>query len=979
MIFTDDHGVGGRLRSSLEAVGASCILVAPGEKFERVAPDSYQLNESLTEDFRRLLTEHLNEGRLSGIVYLWGLEIPPPELNSLASLERAQRLGCLSLTYMVQAVARAGWKQAPRLWVVTNNVHDIGNRGGTISLSQAPVWGLAKTVRLEHPELDCTTVDLGSELHSEEVEALCNELLLGEREPEVALRGSERFVARLARLLPAVTAAAGLVPPPLIKKALAGRRDRSFQLEVAQPGILDSLRFRATPRRGPGVGEVEIDVSVTGLNFVDVLKALNVIPAPNGATSFFGAECAGTVCALGEGVGGLEVGDEVVAIAPDCFGGFTTTKAALVVRKPEHLSPEEAATIPVAFATAYFALHRAGGLREGERVLIHAAAGGVGLAAVQIARQTGAEIFATAGSEEKREYLRSLGVEHVMSSRSLDFADEVMRRTGGRGVDVVLNSQSGEAMMKGLAILSPFGRFLEIGKRDIFQNGALPLGPFRNHLSYFAVDLHRLSQERPELVGALLRELMRHFEERSFSPLPLQIFPLANVADAFRFMAQARHVGKIVVYQREDEEVPVVESDAARSLFSPDGTYLITGGLGGLGLTFARWMADQGVRHLVLVSRSGPGAPARKSLEEIEKAGARLLLVQADVASEEQLGRAFAEIEQTMPPLRGVIHAAGVLDDVTLLRAGARHFQTVMAPKVQGAWNLHTLTQHLPLDFFVMCSSAASLFGSPGQGNYSAANAFLDALAHYRRAKGLHALSVNWGPWSEVGGATGAAREGRLAYRGVGGITSDEGVEALGLLLGQGEVQAGVVNFNLRQWQQFYPKVADSPLFSDLSREATVAEAGEGVQAARESGFRNTLAAAPASQRQSLVAAHLQEQIGRVLGLPPSELRLDVPLADVGLDSLMTIELRNRLEAALGLTLSSTLAWNYPTIHALSQHLTAQMFPPAQTAAPPAPDPPRDGSERTTVEAADLDKLSQEELAALLAQEIVPDDKRRPK
>jgi len=327
------------------------------------------------------------------------------------------------------------------------------------------------------------------------------------------------------------------------KNPLLLPEDFNFCLEISSPGTLDTLKFRPIPRRKPDPGEVEIEVCATGLNFIEVLFALGLLPNPPGFRAKFGLECAGRIAALGAGVEDFALGDEVIAFSPACFSLFTTTSTSSIAHKPPHLTLEQAATIPAAFVTAYHALVNLGRLREGERVLIHAATGGVGMAAVNIAQYIGAEIFATAGNEEKRAFLRSLGITNVMDSRSLAFADEVMTRTDGKGVDVVLNSLGGEFISKSLSILAHYGRFLELGKRDIYKNTQLGLGLFEKHLSFFAIDV---GTDLPDF-GSVWREVLQHFNSGHFKPLSYRVFPITEVTEAFKYMAQARHIGKIVV------------------------------------------------------------------------------------------------------------------------------------------------------------------------------------------------------------------------------------------------------------------------------------------------------------------------------------------------------------------------------------------------------------------------------------------------
>jgi acyl transferase domain-containing protein/acyl carrier protein len=982
LIFADGHGVGATLASLLQRRGDTCVIALPGEAYKRLGPGHYELDWANPEEFQRLLKDALGADRPScrGVVHLWSLDAVPPEETSLASLDASQGLGCCSVLYTAQALAQADWQNSPRLWVVTRAVQAVGEEAATVSVAQAPVWGLGAVISNEHPELHCTRVSLSLTIAPEEIQSLFDEICAGDSEEQVALRGNARYVARLVRW----PSEAGQMTPPEASaeaKSMVAASGQNYRIEISTPGILDHLTLRPTGRLEPGPGEVEIQVHAAGLNFLDVLKAMGIYSALEpGAPIALGAECTGKITAVGKGVENLLVGDEVVAISPSfsrtsLFSAFVTIPAHLVIPKPTHLSSEEAAAIPITFLTAYYALHHLGRLSQGERVLIHAAAGGVGLAAVQLAQRAGAEIFATAGNEEKREFLRSLGIQHTMDSRSLAFADEVMECTGGEGVDIVLNSLVGEAIPKSLAILKPYGRFLEIGKRDIYQNSQIGLGPFKNNLSFFAIDLARLVEERPAFMTSLFREVMQYFEHNTLHAPPFQIFPISEVASAFRCMAQARHIGKIVV-SLQAQEVLIAPAREEPTAFRSDGTYLITGGLGGLGLTVAQWMVRQGARHLVLVGRSGASVAAQAVLDAMQEAGAEVVVATADVAREEQVARLLSSIGQSMPPLRGVIHAAGILDDGILLHLNRERLQAVMAPKMSGAWNLHALTLNEPIDFFVLFSSVVSCLGSPGQGNYAAANAFLDALAQYRRSQGRPALSINWGPWSGVGLAAAQSNRGeRLMGRGLESITPEQGIDVLGQLLRQDVAQVAVMPFHLQQWCRFYPTAAASPLFATLAQEWGGKATPSSRPPHKEGGIRQELLrVAPGRMRRSLLESYLQAQVAQVLQLAPSRIDVYKPLRTMGLDSLMSLELRNRLEVGLGLTLSATLTWNYPTIAVLASHLAGMMgIPLEDTAEPKAKESVQTASWQEKAEEIDralrdIEQLSEDNARRLLAE-----------
>ncbi|MCC7360974.1 MAG: SDR family NAD(P)-dependent oxidoreductase, partial [Anaerolineales bacterium] len=955
---------GAGLAAHLAARAERCVVVSSGSYFAQLAPDHYQLDPQAADGFRRLLREALPSSAppCRGIVYQWGLDIPPVDL--VAAPTAASLPAYAGLLHLAQALAQSGWRDAPRFWVVSRGAQAVGSPARHVNPGQAPLWGLARTLALEHPELACTCVDLDPDASADAPEVLGGLLWDADAEEQVALRAGERFVARLLPWLPNAPASH---PPPT---APAG--EQSFRLEMDTPGILDGLTLRAMPRRAPGPGEVEIAVEAAGLNFLDVLGALGARPDAVDGPLALGGECAGRVTAVGQGVTDLHIGDAVIALAPWSFATHVTTRALLAVPKPPRLTFAEAASVPVVFLTAYYALHEIGRLQPGERVLIHSAAGGTGLAALQLAQRAGAEVFATAGSEAKRDLLGQLGVAHVADSRSLGFAEAFRAATGGQGVDVVLNSLAGPALEHSLALLAPYGRFLEIGKKDIYQNTALGLAPFRRNLSYAAIDLARLIVERPEYVRRLLEEILRLFALGELRPLPLTTYPLARAGSAFHAMAQARHVGKLVLLTAERATTPIAPAvPHAAALIHPDGAYLITGGLGGLGLQLAGWLLAQGARHLVLAGRRPPAAEAEASLAALRAAtpSATLQTVPLDVSDRAAVAALLQRFGGDLPPLRGVIHAAAVLADSTLLNLDLARLQAVLAPKVAGAWNLHTLTRGLPLDFFVLFSSAAGLLGSPGQANYAAANAFLDALAHHRRALGLPALSLNWGPWAEVGLAAAQANRGqRLAVQGLAGLTPAEGLAAFGRLLGQSAPQVAVMKFNLRHWRQLFPRAAGSRLLthlpgSDPTPDAAATAAGQAMRA-------RLLAAAP-SLRQTLLETHLIQEIAQVLRLPLDQIDAATPLPTLGLDSLMALELRNRLELSLGVTLSATLIWGYPTVAALAPFLADKLGLPLQAApvAVPRPaEPPPSGPPPM------LEALSEDSAAALLAAKLAAFD-----
>jgi len=807
-----------------------------------------------------------------------------------------QNLRCLSAINLVQAVKSVASGYKPHLHLITSGALAGPADTAPIDPAQAPLWGFGRVLANEHPDFSTRMVDLHAPLDGALAAQLADELLRGDGETEVLLAGGQRFVNRMqpatmTQLAASSAPAADIAEPP-------------FQLDLAAQGGIDSLHLRAIEAPVSGPGQVALRVHAAGLNFRDVLWAMGMLPEEAVENGFAGAtigmECAGEVVSIGDGVTDFSVGDRVLAFAASSFASHVVTDAGAVARLPQGLGFAEAATIPTTFLTAYYALDHLARLQPGECVLIHGAAGGVGLAALQIAKLRGATVFASAGSDEKRRVLQLLGADHVLNSRSLEFADEILKITGGRGVDVVLNSLAGEAITKNLQILRPFGRFLEIGKRDFYANSRIGLRPFRNNLSYFGIDADTLLIERPELAREVFGQVMALFGAGALHPLPVTQVPVTRAAEAFRLMQQSRHIGKIVLTMAPDAPMarPVVNTLPA---IRPDATWLVTGGLGGFGLATARWLADQGVRSIALVGRKGATTEeARTGIATMEAAGARVTAFAADVTVPEDIAGVMAEIARTMPRLRGVVHAAMVLDDAPIMKLDGERLRRVLAPKIVGAWNLHAATRDIKLDHFILYSSGTTVVGNPGQANYVAANLYLESLVQYRRALGLPALAVAWGAIKDVGVlARNTGVEEMLQNRvGLAAIPAAEALADLGRLMAVDATRVSVAQFNLQRLGALLPATR-TPRFLAMAQEGAAAILSQASET-----LASLLAATPETERRGVVIARLRDHVGRVLGCGAAQVDPERSLAEMGLDSLMAVELAESLEQELGNSMS---------------------------------------------------------------------------
>jgi 8-amino-7-oxononanoate synthase len=928
LILGDRQNIGKTLAATLErqgnlrsvrTSGAAHLPVGncPVLLFAKSEADAAGVNPLDAAEMRRQIAEQAAIAPFTDVLYLWGLDAEQPGQSEKTLTQTCTQL-CGGVLHLVQALNAAQTSAAPRLWIATTATQAIfAPADPPPNVPQAALWGLARSLRQEQPDLCCTCIDLDA-ADADPATTLLAALQHTDSEDQIAYRQGTRYVARLK--------------PEPTKPALVVPDAPSFRLGLTQYGVLDHLALMPCQRRSPGPGEVEILVRAAGVNFRDVLNALGMLQPYLEQMGFataadvpFGGECAGVVVAVGDGVTAVRVGDAVMAAqAIGSLGQHVTVNAKWVAPKPESLTFAEAATIPTTFLTAVHGLRQLAVLQRGDRILIHAAAGGVGLAAVQLAQQIGAEVYATA-SAAKQDFLKSLGVQHVFDSRTLDFADQIAELTNGHGVDVVLNSLNGDYIPRSLALLSPHGRFVEIGKLGIWT--AEQVHAVRPDVAYFAFDLLDVSKEQPDYISELLNELTGQFQRGELQPLRHTVFEITEAPAAFRYMAQAKHIGKVVM------TLPPVLPQ--QPVVRPDGTYLITGGLGALGQLTALWLAEQGAKSLLLLGRKPPSAIAQTWISDLEAHGVTVTTAQVDVAEPEAIAPL---LEQCPLPLRGVVHAAGVLEDGVLQNLTWERFQSVLAPKVQGAWNLHNLTRSHDLDFFVCFSSVASLLGSAGQANYAAANAVLDGLMQHRRRLGLPGLSVNWGAWA-VGMSTQLmAREQQwLKSKGMTLITPEQGLPLLSELLRQNQVQAGVLPIDWATFRAAQPGRALPPFFERVlpaEEPVAVPAAPTLLQSLQQGG---DLQSDSYGNRLERLQQFIREQLAKVLGFSAPELiDLHDNFADLGMDSLMAVEFTHRLQAGLGYSISQALLFDHPSVAALADHV-ASTLPSAHTPATSAP------------------------------------------
>lgn len=843
------------LTAALKSHGAQCIAMC------------WTINGDLASSTQEL-RNNMRSGSFTGVVVLAGLTDGDP-------VHQAPRLACDYVRHLVHVSRELAEfsAQSPRLYVVTRNARTVLT-GDVPNLEQAGLRGLTRVIGAENPHLHATLIDLD---RATDAELLAHQLVSGSDEDETAWRDGQWYVARL---LPTQLA------PEDRRTAVVHHERDGMRVQIRTPGDLETMELVAWERIPPGSEQIEVTVSASSINFADVLIAFGRYPEFEGKLPELGTDFAGVVTAVGAGVAGHQVGDRVGGLSADgCWGTFLTCDARTAVTLPKGLSEGKAAAVTTATATAWHGLHDLAGIRSGEKVLIHSGTGGVGQAAIAIARAAEAEIFTTAGSEQRRQLLRDMGITHVYDSRSTQFAEQIRRDTSGYGVDIVLNSVSGAAQRAGIELLAFGGRFVEIGKRDIYGDSRLGLFPFRRNLAFYGVDLGLLSRSHPER----LRELLSTVYQLTVAgtlPMPQSThYPLAEVANAVRLMGSAQHTGKLVLDVPRTGSSRVRVPPAQVQVFRGDGAYIVSGGLGGLGLFLAEKMAAAGCGRIVLSSRSEPDLQTWHTIERIRASGCDIVVECGDISDETTARRLVATARATGLALRGVLHAAAVVEDAVLTNITDELIERDWAPKVYGAWHLHVATAEEPLDWFCSFSSAAALVGSPGQGAYAAANSWIDTFTSWRRAQGLPATGIAWGAWAQIGRGAAMAENTGVA------IAPEEGAYAFETLLRHDRVYTG------------YAPQVDAPWLIALAQTSPFAEAFRATKQDQKgtSKLHAELDGLPVDEWPARLRRLLSDQISLILRRSVDP---DHPLSEYGLDSLGSLELRTRIEAETGIRIS---------------------------------------------------------------------------
>ena len=911
IIASDEFGVGQSLAADMAARNQTVVLAGDDERqSSEPSITTASVDMQSRESWRALIEGLPADVPLRGIVHLASLDGQSEDASATDLAADATHAGGSALA-LVQGIGDADATLANGIWFIT--------RGGQVlererlgQLTGALLWGFGKVVAQEAPHLQPRMIDLDP-ANPVPLSDIVNELMYPDAETHIAYRLGLRQAARLVR--------AGVE-----SERLTLPEGSRWFLEPDEGGALEELQVLDAPERPLEPWEVRVSVDASGLNFLSVFRSLGLVQE-----GLLGEELCGHVVEVGSDVTSVSVGERVVALAFGTFGSEAVMHGELVAHAPPNVPTTQLATMPTVFVTVALSYDLAK-LKAGDRVLIHAGAGGVGLAAIQLAQAAGAEVFATA-SAPKQAYLRSLGVEHVFDSRRTDFGQEILDATGGEGVDVVINSLTGEGFIEAsLSCLAQGGRFIELARVDIYSEEEMATA--RPDVDYHILELDTLKEHDPERPGAALKSVMKRVEAGELTPMIHSRWAMSEAPSAMKFMRAARHIGKIVL----------TNSPLETGRLREDRTYLVTGGLGGIGCVLAGWLAERGAGAIVLNGRRDPDPEAVEAIAALREQGVTVQVELADVTDKQAVDDMLERIDATLPPLAGVIHSVGVLSDAALTNQSWDSFRQVVWPKMLGAWHLHRATMHRDMNMFIVFSSIAGVLGNAGQVNHSAANAFLDQLAGHRRALGLPGQSIAWGAWSELGEA--AEQRERIAAQleaaGTGWITPQQGLNALESIVRQDLTTGMVASVD-------WPTIAEnsddaSPFLEDLL--ATSADDDDEEEESSDD-LMTQLQGSQQVDAEGILVSFLQKELQAVMRLPSAP-STSVGFFDLGMDSLMSVELRNRLNRTFAgeMVVSNTAVFDYPDITALARHLADELgqlddgSSPVSTTETAAPDTP---------------------------------------
>ncbi|MET0463360.1 MAG: SDR family NAD(P)-dependent oxidoreductase [Chitinophagaceae bacterium] len=805
-----------------------------------------------------------------------------------------------------------------RLDIVTANTQYVLEGDQCDNFDLFPLWGVGSVVGNEFGHISVRNIDIQMSPDDKTFNVPAEVFLQYRDESHLAVRANDVYARRMLQK-------EGATPATVLDEVNTSAEQ--VRLIYSDALGVKSLSYEREEKAAPADNELEIEVDDVSINFKDFLKVTGMISRKATVDTFFntaiGMDCAGIVTRTGKNVRSFKVGDQVMGFSKD--GAFRSAallqedKTSLV---PSALSGNHPSHVLLVFSTVIKALKGIARLQKGERILIHNAAGGVGLAAIQYAQHVGAEVYATTSKEEKAAYLHSIGVRNVYKLSNLEFVSRILHDTNGYGVDVVLSAVPGEVFYQSFALLAPYGRYLELGKKDIIDNSALPMQFFSRNLTFSALDLDKVINEKPWELQELFGEIRRGFDEGYYRPLPTAAFSADQVQEAFGLIDRGQNIGKVVV-EMKNKIVQAAMINKTTDLID-GGTCLVTGGTKGLGLEVAKWITSLGIKAVLLISRSGVEEGKEGSLlDYFKQKGVEVRVKQVDVSCAGAVSQMIADAERELPPIKAIIHSAMVLDDGLLNDLSEERFLKVMKPKIDGVLNLHRATLHLKIDHFISISSISSLVGNPGQGNYVAANAFLDGFSFFRQHTGRPSSVINLGVLLE----TGVVKRDKnlqliLESNGIKGFTNADVMKVFEKVISEPVTQVGYFDIDWKLWASNNNKSASLSLFKTAIQESKSRQVASGPQLE----VVTTLGELEVNERHVLMVSLVSGFLSDILKMPVEKIGADRGINQLGIDSVMVVELINLISRNLGVTMAPMEFLSGPTVNEISGSILFRLF-----------------------------------------------------
>lgn len=909
-IFTNDSSSGFYLK---ELLSGSTICLEPGKEYKKLDQDHYIIDLNDNNSINNIwnsTNKDVNIIMMPSIGYH----------NNTDELHMSER--CLNKIKPLLNIVKffSGEKDTKiKLTLITKGSQVAVESDIVASLEDSVLHGLGRLIVNEIPNCNVQLIDLEDQELAEDSEiswSLLAEIINNRNAfyEELAIRNGVIYNKKITNWK--------LDSTTNLKTVYF--QEEPLKLKIPETHLFEDLHFENLNREELKSDEIEILIENTVLNDKDCLKLSHKITDEHIEGTFsgknLGYECAGKVVRIGSDVKKVQIGDKVLALAPGTFQSFTITSEHLAVKCPSNLNIAESGVI-ISYITAIYCLRDKAAIKKDDKVLIDNATSGVGLAAIHYAKYVGAEIFATTNSDENSSFLKALGVQHIYNSAHLDFVTSIKGVTDGKGVDVVLSSQSGEIAYQNFSCLAPYGSYLDISKKDIIGNASMDMKFFSHNLSYITVDIDKMLTEKKETIAGLLKDLSNYLESGVLSSLPTYVFTVDHIFEAFNLMKDNNQIGNVVI---DFSNQPVDVISRKQGEVRGEGTYLITGGTGGLGLEIAKWLVDKGAKNIALLSRSGlKNANTIFEVEKMKKKGANIYVYSVDISQLSELEKVFIKIKEDLPEITGIFHGAMILDDGFLLDMNEDRFMKVLKPKVDGAVNLHLLSRELNLDNFVLFSSISSLIGNVGQANYVAANAFLDSFTHWRKNMNLPATTINLGVLKEVGVVSRNENlEKILDGSGINGFTNNEVMHGIDFVIKEKPAQIGFFDLNWRVASKSFGR-SGLALFSEVDKLNMHEEISLSETQLKN---RESISSLDSDSQQEFIVNLLKKQLGKILKISAASINPDKGINLLGIDSILTIEFMSLIRESLAVEIAPIELLTGPSLKQLTTKIINSSF-----------------------------------------------------